>query len=61
MDTPATFTVEPYGKRWAIKSGGEVLLIAARKADAEALAAKAAETLTPAQRPAEPRAFARGG
>lgn len=60
MDTPATFTVAPYGKRWAIKSGDEVLLIAARKADADALAVKATETLTPAKRPAEPRSFGPG-
>jgi hypothetical protein len=62
MDTPATaFTVEPHGKRWAIKSDGEVLLIAARKADAEALAKKAAETLTVDPRPHEPRSFAHDG
>ena len=46
MPEPSAFTVEPHGKRWAIKSEGQVLLIAARKADAEALAKAARKTLT---------------
>ena len=58
MADAAAFTVEPHGKRWAIKSDGEILLIAARKADAVALAKAATETLRLEHRPAEPRSFA---
>lgn len=53
----SAFTIEPHGRRWAIKSDGEVLLIAARKADAVALAKAADKSLTHERRPAEPRSF----
>lgn len=60
MDTAPAFTVEPHGKRWAIKSDGEVLLIAARKADAQKLAKAAAASLTTVHRPPERRTFSAG-
>jgi hypothetical protein len=57
MTQTSAFTVAPHGKRWAIMSDGETLLIAARKADAEALAKAARKTLT-LDHPHEPRSFA---